>query len=223
MPRTHIDDEYATSKYREPLLFITTSKDPSPRLMQMQKELNLIFPSAIRMNRGGYVLNELTEMAQKREVTDLVIIHEHRGVPDGMIISHLPVGPTIYFGLFDVVLRHDLRDKADNVSEASPHLIFDGFETKLGLRVTEILKHLFPVPKPDSKRVVTFKNNKDTISFRNFTHSKADYKSVDLAEMGPRFEMKPFQIVQGLLNQPEANKEWVIRNYINTAGKKTYL
>lgn len=58
------------------------------------------------------------------------------------------------------VLRHDIGDKktVGTVSEAYPHLIFDNFTSKLGVRVGNILKHLFPVPKADSKRVLTFAN-----------------------------------------------------------------
>lgn len=44
----------------------------------------------------------------------MVILHEHRGEPDGMIISHMPVGPTIYFGIANAVLRHDLDEKPGN-------------------------------------------------------------------------------------------------------------
>ena len=44
------------------------------------------------------------------------------------------------------------------MSEVYPHLVFDEFSTKLGERTKTILQHLFPVPKDDSKRVVTFAN-----------------------------------------------------------------
>jgi rRNA maturation protein Rpf1 len=37
--------------------------------------------------------------------TDLVIAHEHRGEPDGLVVCHLPHGPTAYFGLSNAVLR----------------------------------------------------------------------------------------------------------------------
>ncbi len=58
------------------------------------------------------------------------------------------------------VLRHDIGDKKQvgTVSEAYPHLILDNFSSKLGSRVANILKYLFPVPKQDSKRVITFAN-----------------------------------------------------------------
>jgi U3 small nucleolar ribonucleoprotein protein IMP4 len=39
------------------------------------------------------------------------MVHEHRGEPDGMVVCHLPYGPTAYFGIFNTVLRHDIGDK----------------------------------------------------------------------------------------------------------------
>jgi rRNA maturation protein Rpf1 len=53
-----------------------------------------------------------------------------------------------------------------------------------GLRLQTILKHLFPVPKPDSKRVITFANDSDFVSFRHHTYKKtAGSKDVDLVEV----------------------------------------
>ena len=46
--------------------------------------------------------------------------------------------------------------------------------------------------KSDAKRVITFSNDNDTISMRNHTYHKEDYKTVALNELGPRFELKPF-------------------------------
>jgi U3 small nucleolar ribonucleoprotein protein IMP4 len=43
----------------------------------------------------------------------------------------MPMGPTIYFGLKNVVLRHDLKEKPENISEALPHLIFNNFSSSL--------------------------------------------------------------------------------------------
>lgn len=53
---------------------------------------------------------------------------------DGMIISHLPFGPTTYFSLSNTVMRHDIPD-VGKMSEAFPHLIFHNFKSKLGERV----------------------------------------------------------------------------------------
>ncbi|CAG8793634.1 13446_t:CDS:2, partial [Acaulospora morrowiae] len=111
-------------------------------------EIRLVIPNSQRVNRGNYVIKDMVDACRANEVTDLIILHEHRGEPDGMVICHFPYGPTAYFSLHNVVLRHDIQDQG-TVSEAYPHLIFNNFTTNLGRRVTSILKYLFPVPKED--------------------------------------------------------------------------
>jgi U3 small nucleolar ribonucleoprotein protein IMP4 len=61
--------------------------------------------------------------------------------------------------------------------------------------VQSILKYLFPVPKTDSKRVITFANREDYISFRHHVYKKSGAKDVELKEVGPRFEMKCMSLV----------------------------
>jgi U3 small nucleolar ribonucleoprotein protein IMP4 len=56
-------------------------------------------------------VSELVESCRQHDYTDLVVVHEHRGEPDGMVVCHLPYGPTAYFGIFNTVLRHDIGDK----------------------------------------------------------------------------------------------------------------
>ena len=172
------------------------------------------------------MIKELVKTCQENEFSDLIILHENRGVPDGMIISHMPFGPTIYFGLFNVLLRHDIEEEIDTVSEAYPHLIFDGFESRLGNRIQEVWKNLFPVPKFESQRIITLKNNDDYISFRHHTYKKNksnNKDNIELDEVGPRFELRPYQILLGTLDMPDANKEWVLRPYMNTARKKKLI
>lgn len=45
------------------------------------------------------------------------------------------------------------------------------------------------MPKEDTKRVMTFSNDNDYISFRHHVYVKAA-NQVELAEVGPRFEMR---------------------------------
>ena len=161
------------------------------------------------------------DVCRRNDFTDIVVVQEHRGEPDGLIISHLPYGPTCYFTMLNTVMRHDIDDRG-TVSEAYPHLIFDGFNSKLGERLTNILKYLFPVPKDDSKRVITFSNANDFISFRHHNYSK-DGRDIDLEEIGPRFELRPYQIRLGTLEQDTAENEWVYKPYQNTAKKRKLL
>ncbi len=73
--------------------------------------------------------------------------------------------PTASFSLSNVVMRHDVPNVGP-MSEQYPHLIFSNLTSKLGQRTTHILKYLFPVPKEDSHRTITFVNQDDYISFR---------------------------------------------------------
>lgn len=225
LPYSVIDDEYANNKYYEPKILLTTSRTPSQRLVQFQKEMRIIFPNSVRINRGNTVIKDLVKVCQENQFSDLIILHENRGVPDGMIISHMPYGPTVYFGLFNVVLRHDIDEEIDSISEAFPHLIFDGFNSRVGERITEVLKNLFPVPKLESPRILTFSNQEDYISFRHHTYKKKGIKEddIDLEEIGPRFDLRPYQILLGTIDMPDSTKEWVLRPYMNTARKVNYL
>ena len=77
-------------------------------------------------------------MCRRNDFTDIVVVQEHRGEPDGLVISHLPYGPTCYFTMLNTVMRHDIEDRG-TISEAYPHLIFNGFNSKLGERLTNII------------------------------------------------------------------------------------
>lgn len=108
------------------------------------------------------------------------------------------------------------------MSEQVPHLIFDGMRSKLGGRVQEILSHLFPVPREDSERVLTFANKQDFISFRHHVFKK-NRKEIELSEVGPRFEMKLYEIKLGTVQFADADTEWVLRPYMNTTKKRSFL
>ncbi|KAI1327331.1 anticodon-binding protein [Xylariaceae sp. FL0255] len=227
-----LDDEYAQlSGLTDPRVLITTSRDPSTRLQAFSKEIRLLLPTGIRLNRGGTVLPDLVKSAQSAGLTDVLLLHEHRGVPTGLTISHLPFGPTASFSLHNVVLRHDIPGTIrGTVSESYPHLIFEGFTTPLGKRIVKILKHLFPpreavTSKASSvgSRVITFKNIDDTIELRHHVFVQTSYDSVELSEVGPRMSMKPFQIRAGLLDQKDGDVEWALTNYTRTGRKKNYL
>ena len=218
-----VDDEYAaTSGIMDPRIIVTTSRDPSTRLSQFAKEIKLLFPNAVRLNRGNYVMPNLVDACKKSGTTDLVVLHEHRGVPTSLTISHFPHGPTAQFSLHNVVMRHDIIN-AGNQSEVNPHLIFDNFTTALGKRVVCILKHLFNAgPKKDSERVITFANRGDFISVRQHVYVRTR-EGVEIAEVGPRFEMRLFELKLGTLENKDADVEWQLRRFIRTANKKDYL
>ncbi|KAI8936192.1 hypothetical protein NX059_006623 [Plenodomus lindquistii] len=169
-----LDDEYAQlSGVVDPRILVTTSRDPSSRLGTFAKEIRLLLPTAIRLNRGNLVLGNLVSSAQAGGLSDVVMVHEHRGTPTAMTVSHFPHGPTASFSLHNVVLRSDIPNASrGTVSESYPHLIFEGFSTKLGQRVVQILKHLFPPREANAKvgsRVVTYVSSLTSSSLSRHT------------------------------------------------------
>jgi U3 small nucleolar ribonucleoprotein protein IMP4 len=227
---SHVDDEYGDAGRTDPRICVTTSRGPSSRLRQFAKEMKVLIPNSTRINRGAHRVDELVNVCKESDFTDLVVLQETRGEPDGMIVCHLPLGPTTYFTLNGAVLRHDLEGGAAPMSEAYPHVIVNGMSTNLGKRVGNVLKCLFPIPKWDARRVVTFSNDgNDHISFRHHVYSKkttggnGTIDDVTLYEVGPRFEMRLYQIKLGTLEMKDAENEYVLRPYMNTASKRTVL
>uniref|UniRef100_A0AAF5PIL2 Brix domain-containing protein n=1 Tax=Wuchereria bancrofti TaxID=6293 RepID=A0AAF5PIL2_WUCBA len=215
-----IDDEYRYAGAADPKVVLTTSREPSAKLKIFLKEMRLMFPNAQRINRGHYDIKKLIQACKANDITDFILLHETRGNPDGMIVCHLPFGPTAYFTLANVVMRHEVPD-CGTISEEYPHLIFDSLNSALGRRLTTILKHLFPVPKIDSRRIVTFINTQDFISFRHHTYSKNEHGEIKLKEIGPRLEMKPYLIKMGTIDNADAERtEWALRSYTNSARKR---
>lgn len=103
---SHVDDEYRWAGVEDPKIMITTSRDPSSRLKMFAKvpgggeegmpgasglksnltlvhgqELKLVFPGAQRMNRGRHEVGALVRACKANGVTDLLVVHEHRGTP----------------------------------------------------------------------------------------------------------------------------------------------
>uniref|UniRef100_A0A2K6RI44 Brix domain-containing protein n=1 Tax=Rhinopithecus roxellana TaxID=61622 RepID=A0A2K6RI44_RHIRO len=180
----------------------------SSRLKMFAKELKLVFPGAQRMNRGRHEVGALVRACKANGVTDLLVVHEHRGTPVGLIVSHLPFGPTAYFTLCNVVMRHDIPDLG-TMSEAKPHLITHGFSSRLGKRVS--ICHSLSL-------TTTYHSG------GHHVYKKIDHRNVELTEVGPRFELKLYMIRLGMLEQEAtADVEWRWHPYTNTARKRVFL
>ncbi|KAM0333412.1 hypothetical protein ACHAQA_002073 [Verticillium albo-atrum] len=223
-----LDDEYAaTSGLSEPRILVTTSRDPSSRLAAFSKEIRLLFPTSVRLNRGNLILPDLVMSSKTNGLSDLVLLSEHRGTPTALTISHLPFGPTVSFSLHNVVMMAEIKSLG-TVSEQYPHLIFEGFKSQLGKRIVTVLKHLFPPREPITSknqvgsRVVTFVNQNDCIEVRHHVFVRTSYDSVELAEVGPRMTMRPFEVRAGTL-EAKGDVEWHLSQYTRTGRKKDYL
>ena len=217
-----IDDQSSPSSY-PPKVLITTSRDPTNRLLRFSKELKWTIPNSKRINRGNLVLKELSKLCKEHKITDLIIVFEHRGTPDGILLSKFPHGPTLTCSLHNVVLRHDIPEvSARPFREAMPNIILNNFQTDLGLKISKHFQSLFPCPNELSKKAIGFMNNEDYISFRQFTYEALKDK-VELSEEGPRFEMRPFELKAGPLDAVDVDPEWSLRSFFKNALNKKHL
>lgn len=186
--------------------------------MTFAKELNLILPNSIRINRGGHVIHDVVQIARSHGFSDLVIVHENRGKPNCLVICHIPHGPTSYFELLNVITRHDLGTKKElgKISNQHPHLIFDGFCSAIEIRIKNILYHLFPAAKERSKRTLAFVNRSDRIIFRHHIyHLTRPSNTLQLSEVGPRYDLKLYQIKLGSIASNSGDLEWVARSHLH--------
>lgn len=222
VPTSTIDDEYARAGVEDPKILVTTSRNASQKLLEFAKEVRLILPNAVRLNRGGLSVPQLMEAARKENYTDVVILQESQGIPDSLTVSHLPLGPTVVFTIHNLVTRHEI-EHVGTMSEQYPHLIFENFTTTLGKRIMSVLRYLFPVPKSTATRVMTFDNQNDFISVRHHTFQVSKGRTVELKEVGPRFELTPYRVLLGTLEMDDAETEWVLQPYMNTAKKRRLL
>ncbi|KAK6597895.1 brix domain-containing protein [Botrytis cinerea] len=214
-----LDDEYAQlSGIVDPRVLITTSRDPSSRLSAFAKEIRLLIPTSIRLNRGNLILPSLITSAQASGLSDIILLHEHRGTPTALTLSHFPHGPTISFSLHNVVLRHDI-----------PTAPVVRLYVKIGSSNRQNLETYIPPREAITNktkigsRVVTFKNIEDSIEVRHHVFVKTGYQNVELAEVGPRMTMRCFEIRGGTLENKDGDVEWRMNQYTRTSKKKDYL
>ena len=70
--------------------------------------------------------------------------------------------------------------------------------------------------------MITFANNADYVSMRHHTYEMPrGAKSVALTEVGPRFEMKLYQIKLGTIEADDADVEWALRPFMQEREEAT--
>lgn len=208
---------------KNPKIFLTTSRLPSSSLIKFTKDLKKIFLNSQKLSRGGFFLNSVIQKCLDQKGTDLILIHENRGEPDALIISHLPDGPTAFFNLKKITFSN--KNWRIEISSLAPHIFIDKLNSQIGKRITKILCSLFCFPESRSKRIISFIGKENHIIFRHFLYQKRKIKKncYDLHELGPSFEMFPFKITLGNLAEKHQKTEWIFSSFIKSHRKKCFL
>ncbi len=73
------------------------------------KELSRIIPNSEPVWRRNASIKKTVHQAVSKGFTDLVVINEDNRIPNGMLISHLPNGPTASFRLSNVKITKEIK------------------------------------------------------------------------------------------------------------------
>ncbi|XP_071507028.1 ribosome production factor 1-like [Diadema antillarum] len=219
-------DEMAPYFNREttPKVLITTSDKAAWRTRRLCKELSSCIPDSQVHHRRHLPLKRIIKKAQENDFTDLLVINDDRGKPNGLVISHLPEGPTTHFKMSNVKLRQDIK-RCGKTSDHKPELILNNFNTRLGHTIGRQVASLFPHdPNFVGRRVVTFHNQRDYIFFRHHRYVFKNNKKAGLQELGPRFTLKPRSVQKGTFDSKFGEYEWVHKRHeMDTSRRKFFL
>ena len=67
-----------------------------------------MLPAAHFYKRAGFPLKKIVEYAAKREYSDVLVVNEDRKSVNGLLVVHLPAGPSVHFKLSKLVLGADI-------------------------------------------------------------------------------------------------------------------
>ncbi|XP_053695675.1 probable ribosome production factor 1 [Sabethes cyaneus] len=209
-------DEFSKyfQKSYEPKVLITYNATPHTRTRRFGAEMEKIIPNAMIHSRNKATLKKVCKSAIREEYTDIVVINENNKQPEGLLVIHLPDGPTAHFKVSNFKSLKDMKKRNSVITSHRPEVILTNFTTRLGLTIGRMLGALFHYePEFEGRRVATFHNQRDFIFFRHHVYEfDKNGKRVKLRELGPRFTLKLRSLQQGLFDVKCGDYEWLITN-----------
>lgn len=139
-----IDDfsEYFAREYN-PKVLITYADNPVTKTRKFGIELARIIPNALAKIRNRSSIKKMVKSAVRENFTDLIIINENNREPNGLVVVHLPNGPTAHFKLSNVRITKEIHRSHLEFTKHRPEVILTNFTTRLGLSVGRMLGALF--------------------------------------------------------------------------------
>lgn len=222
-------DEFSSyfEKTYEPKILMTCGNKPSSSTIRFCKGLSGIIPNCEPKWRNNSSIKKMVKDCIERNYTDIIIVNEDRRKPNGVVICHLPNGPTAHFKLSNVKTSKEIDKDWRRITSHRPEVILNNFTTRLGHGIGRMLASLFHYdPQFQGKRVVTFHNQRDYIFFRHHKYHFKNTEKCRLHELGPRFTLKLRSLQQGTFDSKEGDYEWMItdkRHDMEESRKRFYL
>ena len=200
-------------KTYEPKVLITSADNPHSKTISFVKEMTRVIPNASPFWRKNSSIKKMVKQAIENNYTDIVVVNEDNRMPNGLVVSHLPDGPTAHFRLSNVKVSSMIKRNYREITSHRPEVILNGFTTRLGHTVARMLASLFHYdPQFHGKRAMTFHCQRDYIFVR---HHRYEFKSTEkckLRELGPRFTLKLRSLQKGTFDSKTGEYDWIISN-----------
>jgi len=197
-------------KTYEPKVLITSADNPHSRTIRFVKELTRIIPNSTPLWRKNASIKKTVKQAIANGYTDIMVINEDNRMPNGLVVTHLPEGPTAHFKLSNVKITKDIKRDWREITSHRPEVILNNFTTRLGHSVARMLAVLFHYdPQFRGKRAVTFHNQRDYIFFRHHRYEFKNAEKCRLRELGPRFTLRLRSIQKGTFDSKTGEYEWI--------------
>lgn len=215
------------NREKPPKILITTADHGSHRTIKFCRDLADVIPNAKYYYRKGLPLKKIIKQCEAHEYSELIVVNEDRRIPNGLVLCHLPDGPTAHFKLTNSKLSKEMKKVSKKFDkDIKPEVIMNNFNTMLGHRVGRMMASIFHYD-PDfvGKRVVTFHNQRDYIFFRHHRYQFSDDgKKVGLKELGPRFTLKLRTLQKGTFDSKYGEYEWVHKRHeMETSRRRFFL
>lgn len=211
------------NKAYEPRILVTSSDNPHKATVSFIRDLCRVIPNAEPKWRNRASIKKTVKNAKANGFTDLIFINEDRRMPNGLLLIHLPEGPTALFRVSNtrmgksVAKKHYIGD-----TDHRPEVILNNFTTRLGRVVGRMLGAIFHYdPEFKGRRVCTLHNQRDYIFFRHHRYEFRNQQKVSLKEMGPRFTLRLQWLQQGAF---EGDFEWNLKRHdMETSRRRFFL
>ena len=111
-------DEFADyfNDLKRPKLMITTRPHPSGNLFAFINELMNLIPNSFYYKRGHFDLKQICQFANNKKFTHLLVLSEKNKQCNGVVVSHLPHGPTAFFKISSITYSN----KIPNAGKVNP-------------------------------------------------------------------------------------------------------
>uniref|UniRef100_A0A914HZP7 Brix domain-containing protein n=1 Tax=Globodera rostochiensis TaxID=31243 RepID=A0A914HZP7_GLORO len=193
-----------------PKVLITTSPRAKLKTFKLCFELKKVIPNAEIVTRKNVAIKRVVRQAIEHGFTDLVVVHEDRKRPNGIVLCHLPDGPTAFFKINSLQYSKQIKDVGES-TDHYPELILTNFTTRLAKTISRM-------------RVVTFHNQRDYVFFRHHRYEfKKEGQKAALHELGPRMTLRLKWLQKGTFDTRGGEYEFYLKRHDMEKSRRRFL